>query len=114
MRQFSYYKLIFLLQMQVILYHNQSGNAAFTGDLKQKEVHRAITLHPVKQPQNMHRLHKYVKVRIVDLFLNKYSYTQNIQTTTYRKTDYKISWLILEYFCFKENILNCLDLVLNK
>ncbi|GJQ88202.1 hypothetical protein Trydic_g13194 [Trypoxylus dichotomus] len=48
-------------KMQVILYHNQSGSAAFTGDLKQKEVHRAITLHPVKQPQYMHRLHKYVK-----------------------------------------------------
>lgn len=48
--------------MQVILYHNQSGSAAFTGDLKQKEVHRAITLHPVKQPPYMHRLHKYVKV----------------------------------------------------
>ncbi|CAH1113573.1 unnamed protein product [Psylliodes chrysocephalus] len=47
--------------MQVILYHNQSGDAAFTGDLKQKEVHRAITLHPVKHPQSMYRLHKYVK-----------------------------------------------------
>ncbi|KAJ8937489.1 hypothetical protein NQ314_011879 [Rhamnusium bicolor] len=47
--------------MQVILYHNKSGQAAFTGDLKQKEVHRAITLHPVKQPQSMYRLHKYVK-----------------------------------------------------
>lgn len=48
--------------MQVILYHNQSGEAAFTGDLKQKEVHRAITLHPVKQPESMYRLDKYVKV----------------------------------------------------
>jgi chondroitin sulfate synthase len=50
--------------MQVILYHNQSGQAAFSGDLKQKEVHRAITLHPVKQPQYMYRLDKYVKVGI--------------------------------------------------
>ncbi|XP_050513631.1 chondroitin sulfate synthase 1 isoform X1 [Diabrotica virgifera virgifera] len=47
--------------MQVILYHNQSGEKAFSGDLKQKEVHRAITLHPIKQPQLMYRLHKYVK-----------------------------------------------------
>ncbi|XP_057655597.1 chondroitin sulfate synthase 1 isoform X1 [Diorhabda carinulata] len=47
--------------MQVILYHNQSGEAAFTGDLKQKEVHRAITLHPIKQPRYMYRLHNYVK-----------------------------------------------------
>lgn len=48
--------------MQVILYHNQSSEAAFSGDLKQKEVHRAITLHPVKKPALMYRLHKYVKV----------------------------------------------------
>lgn len=48
--------------MQVIFYHNNSGQAAFTGDLKQKEVHRAITLHPVKQPEYMYRLHNYVKV----------------------------------------------------
>lgn len=52
-----------MFQMQVILYHNQSGEYAFTGDLKQKEVHRAITLHPVKQPRNMYRLHKYVQVK---------------------------------------------------
>ncbi|XP_017777168.1 PREDICTED: chondroitin sulfate synthase 1 isoform X2 [Nicrophorus vespilloides] len=48
-------------EMQVIFYHNQSGNAAFTGDLKQKEVHRAITLHPIKKPKYMHRMHKYIK-----------------------------------------------------
>ncbi|XP_065169963.1 chondroitin sulfate synthase 1 isoform X2 [Atheta coriaria] len=48
-------------EMQVILYHNQSSEAAFSGDLKQKEVHRAITLHPVKKPALMYRLHKYVK-----------------------------------------------------
>lgn len=48
-------------EMQVILYHNQSGDAAFSGNLKQKEVHHAITLHPVKQPQYMHRLHQYVQ-----------------------------------------------------
>lgn len=48
-------------EMQVILYHNQSGEAAFSGDLKQKEVHRAITLHPIKQPRYMYRLHNYVK-----------------------------------------------------
>lgn len=48
--------------MQVILYHNQSGEAAFSGDLKQKEVHRAITMHPVKHPQYMARLHNYIKV----------------------------------------------------
>lgn len=49
--------------MQTILYHNQSGSAAFTGELKQREVHRAITMHPVKEPSHMYRLHSYVKVR---------------------------------------------------
>lgn len=47
--------------MQIILYHNQSGEAAFTGDLKRKEVHRAITLHPIKHPQYMYKLHNYAK-----------------------------------------------------
>lgn len=54
--------------MQVIFYHNNSGRTAFTGDLKQKEVHRAITLHPVKQPQYMYKLHNYVKVRVPYFF----------------------------------------------
>lgn len=51
--------------MQVILYHNNSGESAFAGNLKQKEVHRAITLHPIKQPQYMYRLHKYMKVSVI-------------------------------------------------
>jgi len=50
------------LQMQTILYHNSSGRNAFTGNLKQKEVHRAITLHPIKQHQHMYRVHNYMKV----------------------------------------------------
>lgn len=48
--------------MQTILYHNSSGRDAFTGNLKQKEVHRAITLHPVKQHDHMYRIHNYMKV----------------------------------------------------
>ncbi|KAJ9588123.1 hypothetical protein L9F63_018514 [Diploptera punctata] len=48
-------------EMQTILYHNSSGREAFTGNLKQKEVHRAITLHPVKQHQHMYRVHNYMK-----------------------------------------------------
>lgn len=48
--------------MQTILYHNSSGRDAFTGNLKQKEVHRAITLHPVKQHTHMYRIHNYMKV----------------------------------------------------
>lgn len=34
---------------------------AFTGNLKNKEVHSAITLHPVKKPQVMYRLHTYME-----------------------------------------------------
>ncbi|BES87226.1 Chondroitin [Nesidiocoris tenuis] len=49
-------------EMQTIFYHNGSGNAAFTGDLKKKEIHRAITLHPIKDYRNMYRIHNYMKM----------------------------------------------------
>lgn len=55
--------------MQSILYHNSSGDQAFSGNLKKKEVHRAITLHPIKSPQKMYRLHNYMKVS--KLIINK-------------------------------------------
>ncbi|XP_066583184.1 chondroitin sulfate synthase 1 [Prorops nasuta] len=55
-------------EMQSILYHNSSGDQAFTGNLKKKEVHRAITLHPVKSPPHMYRLHNYMRgLHIQDL-----------------------------------------------
>ncbi|KAL4717208.1 hypothetical protein ACJJTC_017095 [Scirpophaga incertulas] len=47
--------------MQTILHHNSSGAAAYTGQLKKREVHRAITLHPVKDPKQLYRLHAYFK-----------------------------------------------------
>lgn len=47
--------------MQVIFYHNKSGEAAYTGELKTKEVHKAITLHPVKQPEYLYKLHTYIQ-----------------------------------------------------
>lgn len=56
--------MLSLLQMQSILYHNSSGAQAFTGNLKKKEVHRAITLHPVKSPPHMYRLHNYMRVGV--------------------------------------------------
>jgi hypothetical protein len=52
--------------MQSILYHNSSGAQAFTGSLKKKEVHRAITLHPVKSPPHMYRLHNYMRVGVLE------------------------------------------------
>ncbi|XP_013192040.1 chondroitin sulfate synthase 1 [Amyelois transitella] len=54
--------------MQMILHHNSSGEAAYTGRLKKREVHRAITLHPVKDHRQMYRLHSYFKnLRIQEL-----------------------------------------------
>uniref|UniRef100_A0A2M4BCY8 Hexosyltransferase n=1 Tax=Anopheles marajoara TaxID=58244 RepID=A0A2M4BCY8_9DIPT len=47
-------------EMQSILHHNSSGYRAFSGILKSKEVHSAITLHPIKQPAFMYRLHAYM------------------------------------------------------
>lgn len=43
-------------EMQNFFYHNSSGMAAYTGDLRKKEVHRAITLHPVKQHKYQHHV----------------------------------------------------------
>lgn len=48
-------------QMQSILHHNSSGANAFTGNLKSKEIHNAITLHPVKRAPLMYRLHSYMQ-----------------------------------------------------
>lgn len=46
-------------EMQSIFYHSFSGEEVFMGRLKSKEVHRAITLHPIKQPPYLYRLHSY-------------------------------------------------------
>lgn len=48
-------------EMQYILRHNSSGKNAFTGSLKRKEIHNAISLHPIKQGPLMHRLHSYIQ-----------------------------------------------------
>lgn len=47
--------------MQSILHHNSSGRFAFTGSLKSKEIHNAITLHPIKMAPLMYRLHAYMQ-----------------------------------------------------
>lgn len=55
-------RLTFLpFQMQYILRHNSSGKQAFTSKLKRREIHNAITLHPIKQAPLMYRLHSYVQ-----------------------------------------------------
>ncbi|XP_076285045.1 chondroitin sulfate synthase isoform X2 [Lasioglossum baleicum] len=68
-------------EMQSILYHNSSGARAFTGNLKKKEVHRAITLHPVKSPPHMYRLHNYMRaLRIQDLQQERLNLHKDIYT----------------------------------
>lgn len=57
----SFIYLLFGSQMQYILRHNSSGRNAYTGKLKRKEIHNAITLHPIKQAPLMYRLHSYVQ-----------------------------------------------------
>ena len=52
--------LIFLLQMQWLFYHNQSKTNAFHWDLDTKAVQNAITLHPIKNPAYMYRIHTHV------------------------------------------------------
>lgn len=49
----------FISQMQSILHHNSSGSRAFAGNLKNREVHNAISLHPIKKAPFMYRLHAY-------------------------------------------------------
>ncbi|XP_054714814.1 chondroitin sulfate synthase 1-like [Uloborus diversus] len=46
-------------EMQSIFYHSFSGEEMFTARLKTKEIHRAITLHPIKQPAFLYRMHSY-------------------------------------------------------
>ncbi|XP_060823700.1 chondroitin sulfate synthase 1 [Bombus pascuorum] len=68
-------------EMQSILYHNSSGAQAFTGNLKKKEVHRAITLHPVKSPPHMYRLHNYMRgLQIQDLQQERLNLHRDIYT----------------------------------
>lgn len=45
--------------MQSIFHHNSSENRAFAVNLKNKEVHSAITLHPIKRTPLMYRLFAY-------------------------------------------------------
>ena len=46
-------------EMQWIFYHNQSKTNAFHWDLDTKAVQNAITLHPIKNPSYMYRIHTH-------------------------------------------------------
>lgn len=45
--------------MQTLFYQNQSKNQAFHGNLDMESVRKAITLHPIKDPRYMYRLHSH-------------------------------------------------------
>lgn len=54
--------------MQHIFHHNNGGNDAFTGNLLTPENMRATSLHPIKKPKYLYRLHNFVNQRkIIDL-----------------------------------------------
>ena len=54
--------------MQALFYHNQSKAQAFHGNLDTKSVRNAITLHPIKQPAYMYRLHShFFSLKVQDL-----------------------------------------------
>lgn len=50
---------IYFFQMQWLFYHNQSKTNAFHWDLDTKAVQNAITLHPIKNPAYMYRIHTH-------------------------------------------------------
>lgn len=59
---------VLVFQMQTIMHHNGSGAAAYSSRLKRREVHRAITLHPVKDHRHMYRLHShFINLRVAEL-----------------------------------------------
>ena len=70
-------------QMQWLFYHNQSKTNAFHWDLDTKAVQSAITLHPVKNPAYMYRIHSHFlaqKITAVQLRSTKISNTlQNLK-----------------------------------
>ncbi|XP_028399134.1 chondroitin sulfate synthase 1-like [Dendronephthya gigantea] len=50
---------IWAFETQSIFYHNQSKTNAFHWDLDTKAVQNAITLHPIKKPAYMYRIHAH-------------------------------------------------------
>ncbi|CAG9766889.1 unnamed protein product [Ceutorhynchus assimilis] len=80
-------------EMQVIFYHNKSGLNAYTGNLKTKEVHKAITLHPVKQPDYMYNLHKYIHGLKVQSSLQKSIWLHRDIASSMQELGYSITSL---------------------
>ncbi len=67
--------------MQSLFYNNYSkSDVAFTGNLHTPEVHKAITLHPIKKPPYLYRLHNYLhSEKIADLRLKSIQHYREIR-----------------------------------
>ena len=48
--------------MREIFYHDQKGTDAFTGNLKVRKFLGTMTLHPIKVPTLLYRLHNFFLV----------------------------------------------------
>lgn len=68
--------------MQSVFYNNQSGPSAYSSDLNVPEVHHAITLHPVKQPVLMKKLHNFIRrMKISDLRFRSIQLNRDVLTS---------------------------------
>lgn len=68
-------------QMQTIFYNNQSGRAAYTGNLNVEEVHQATSLHPIKAPTLMRRMHSFVSgQRMADMRTTRLALNRDLHT----------------------------------
>ena len=54
--------LLPIFQMREIFYHDQKGTDAFTGNLKVRKFLNTMTLHPIKVPTLLYRLHNFFLV----------------------------------------------------
>ncbi|XP_054286275.1 chondroitin sulfate synthase 1 [Macrosteles quadrilineatus] len=65
-----------------VFYHNYTEKTAFTGPLKSKSVHDAITLHPIKLPKYMYRLHNYIQgLRVRDTLQQRLELFRDLVST---------------------------------
>ncbi|XP_035702067.1 chondroitin sulfate synthase 1 [Folsomia candida] len=71
-KRFAKISCLWAYEMQTIFHHNSSGDLAFTGKLKRREVNKAITLHPIKDFKHLYRLHVYFEgLKIQDMLYEK-------------------------------------------
>ncbi|XP_057307285.1 chondroitin sulfate synthase 1-like [Hydractinia symbiolongicarpus] len=66
-------------EMQSLFYHNQSKEQSYTFTLDTKSVRNAITLHPLKKPEYMYRMHSHFKeLKIRELSYESITYQRKL------------------------------------